>query len=512
VVSKGIGGERQRRAWAALERGCDLYELGDIAEASKAFMAAAKLGLPQAQVNLANIYDDGKLGFTDRKTARYWYRRAAAHGLPQAACGMAISYKNTGNQKRYLSWMERAAALGDEDARAMLESKATLKARSRATPSDSMPCGNPTMSSHTPSGRPRARHYAIPFDGRPGPANAITDVPGVSVGYVTLIQGEGPLVVGQGPVRTGVTAILPRPRAELATPVFAGLHSANGNGEMTGAHIIAEIGAFAFPVTITNTHSCGVARDGTLRWLQQALPQVLEEDAWGLPVAAETYDGFLNDINGHHVTMAHVAQAIEAAGPGAIEEGSVGGGTGMICYDFKGGSGTASRLVAWQGRTFTVGCFVQANFGRRRNLIIRGRRAGAELAEPGMAERTPRREKGSIIAVVATDAPLLPHQLARLARRVPLGVAWTGGLGYHSSGDIFLAFSTANGAAAAAPSGTLAQASWVPDADLDPFFDAVVEGVEEAILNALVANADMTGRDGNFVPALPRAWLERAFG
>ena len=363
----------------------------------------------------------------------------------------------------------------------------------------------------TPSGRPRARFYDIPFDGAPGPNNAITDVPGVAVGYTTLIEGDGPLVVGKGPVRTGVTAILPRPSAELASPVFAGLFSANGNGEMTGSHLIEEIGTFNLPVTITNTHSCGVARDATVRWLGGKDPDALE-DSWGLPVAAETYDGFLNDINGHHLTAEHVAAAIDNATSGPIDEGSVGGGTGMVTFQFKAGSGTASRVVSWQGSTFTVGSFVQSNFGPRKNLMIRGVRAGAELAEPQIIERTPRREKGSIIAVVATDAPLLPHQLKRLARRVPLGVAWTGGLGYHSSGDIFLAFSTANAEAASSPPGRLAQALYVPDCDIDPFFDAVVQSVEEAILNALIANDDMTGRDGNYVPALPRDWLETKFG
>ncbi|MCB4768330.1 P1 family peptidase [Ancylobacter sp. Lp-2] len=363
----------------------------------------------------------------------------------------------------------------------------------------------------TPAGRPRARHYGIPFEGVPGPHNAITDVPGVAVGYTTLIEGEGPLAVGQGPVRTGVTAILPRPRDQLAAPVFAGLFSANGNGEMSGAHIIEEIGAFNFPITITNTHSCGVTRDATLGWMNARAPSVME-DAWGLPVAAETYDGFLNDINGFHVKPEHVFAAIDGAVEGPIEEGSVGGGTGMIVFNFKGGSGTASRRVEWAGETFTVGAFVQANFGQRRNLMIRGRRVGAELAEPAMIERTPRMEKGSIIAVIATDAPFLPHQLKRLARRVPLGVAWTGGLGYHSSGDIFLAFSTANAEAATGARGRRLAAEFVPEADIDRFFDALVHSVEEAILNAMVANDDMTGRDGNFVPALPKDWLKRSYG
>lgn len=364
---------------------------------------------------------------------------------------------------------------------------------------------------HTPSGKPRARSFGIKFDGTPGRFNAITDVAGVAVGYETLIVGNGPLVVGKGPVRTGVTAILPRPRAELAVPLFAGIFSQNGNGELTGSHMIEEAGAFNFPVTITNTHSCGVTRDATLDWMHKALPSALDS-AWGLPVAAETYDGFLNDINGHHVTREHVFSALDSASGGPIEEGSVGGGTGMIAFGFKAGSGTASRLVSWAGKTFSVGVFVQANFGKRHNFTLRGLRAGLELAEPAVREGTPRAEKGSIIAVVATDAPFLPHQMKRLARRVPLGIALTGGFAYHSSGDIFLAFSTANASAAAGASGRMANAAFIPDADIDPFFDAVVQGVEEAILNAMVANDDMTGRDGNFVPALPKAWLRKTFG
>jgi len=363
----------------------------------------------------------------------------------------------------------------------------------------------------TPSGKRRARSFAIPFDGTPGAFNAITDVEGVSVGYSTLISGDGPLVVGKGPVRTGVTAILPRPRASLAQPVFAGMFSQNGDGELTGSHLIEELGAFNFPITITNTHSCGVTRDATLRWMQRQVPEALES-AWALPVAGETYDGFLNDINGHHVGFGHAFAALDDARSGPIEEGSVGGGTGMITFGFKAGSGTASRIVAWGARTYTVGAFVQSNFGARRNLLVRGLRAGAELAEPAIVDRTPRQEKSSIIAVVATDAPFMAHQMKRLAKRVPLGIALTGGYGYTTSGDIFLAFSTANAVAARGASGDLVQASYIPDADINPFFDAVVQSVEEAILNALVANQDMTGRDGNFVPALPHAWLARTFG
>ena len=363
----------------------------------------------------------------------------------------------------------------------------------------------------TPSGKQRARSFGIPFDGVPGPNNAITDVPGVSVGYTTLISGDGRLEVGKGPVRTGVTAILPRPRAELALPVFAGMFSQNGDGELTGSHLIDELGAFNFPITITNTHSCGVTRDATLRWMQKALPASLDS-AWALPVAGETYDGFLNDINGHHVTFEHVFSALDNAAGGAIEEGSVGGGTGMITFGFKAGSGTASRIVGWNGEEFTVGVFVQSNFGARRNLVIRGHRAGPELAEPAIREGTARAEKSSIIAIVATDAPFLPHQTKRLAKRVPLGIALTGGYGYTTSGDIFLAFTTANAEAARGPSGSLSKAGFIPDIDINPFFDAVVQATEEAILNALTANEDMTGRDGNFVPALPRKWVRGKFG
>ncbi len=362
----------------------------------------------------------------------------------------------------------------------------------------------------TPSGKRRARSFGIPFDGTPGPNNAITDVPGVAVGYTTLISGDGPLAVGQGPVRTGVTAILPRSGDRLADPVFAGMFSQNGDGELTGSHLIEEFGAFNLPVTITNTHSCGVTRDATLRWAQRTAPDALD-GAWALPVAGETYDGFLNDINGHHVTFDHVFAALDTATTGPIEEGSVGGGTGMMSFAFKAGSGTASRRVEWGGETFTVGAFVQANFGSRRNLLIRGLRAGAVLTEPKLVDNTPLKEKSSIIGVVATDAPFVAHQMRRLAKRMPLGVALTGGYGYTTSGDIFLAFSTANGAAARGTSGLLAETRYIPDPDIDPFFDAVIQSVEEAILNALVANADMTGRDGNFVPALPHDWLKRVF-
>jgi len=358
----------------------------------------------------------------------------------------------------------------------------------------------------TPAGRVRARALGVPFDGAPGANNAITDVAGVEIGYATIIAGEGALVVGRGPVRTGVTAILPRGRADVATPVFAGAFSLNGNGELSGLHWVEESGQCEGPITITNTHSCGLARDATIRWLHRAVPDQMS--AWGLPVAGETYDGELNDINGFHVTTEHVFAAIDGARGGPIELGSVGGGTGMIAYDFKGGSGSASRVAATEAGAFTVGAFVQANFGARRELIVAGVPVGRHL--PGGEVRS--RPGGSIIAIVATDAPLMPHQLKRLSRRVALGVGRSGSVSHNGSGDIFLALSTANRAALAtdAPRRDLA---YLANDALDPLFTAVVEATDEAVIDAMVANQAMTGRDGTTVRALPhdrlRALLRR---
>ncbi|MCB2114957.1 MAG: P1 family peptidase [Rhodobacteraceae bacterium] len=369
------------------------------------------------------------------------------------------------------------------------------------------------MSAHarTPAGKPRARAIGLVVGGRPGPLNAITDVPGVAVGYTTLIEGQGPLVPGRGPVRTGVTAILPRAVEDLQTPVFAGYHSFNGNGELTGVHYIAEAGKISLPVTITNTNSCGVARDATIRWATTRFAGAFDED-FALPVAAETYDGFLNDINGFHVTDAHVFAAIESASAGPVEEGSVGGGTGMKCFGFKAGSGTASRIVPYAGRDYTLGAFVQANFGAREDLTVLGQRIGAAFDAWQMRRGTPDRSLSSIIAVIATDAPFLPHQLRRLAQRATVGVARMGGIGRHGSGDIFLAFSTANREISGRSTPALLGSAWVPDEDIDPFFAAAAEGVEEAILNAMIANADMEGRDGNFVPAIPHDRLREVLG
>ncbi len=351
----------------------------------------------------------------------------------------------------------------------------------------------------TPSCQVRARALGIPFDGTPGALNGITDVAGIEVGYSTIIRGEGPLVVGEGPVRTGVTAILPRGQAGLATPVFAGCHSLNGNGEMTGFLWIEEAGRVENPITITNTHSCGLARDATLRWM---VARGGMSDAWGLPVAAETYDGDLNDINGFHVRESHVFEALDSAAGGAIEEGSIGGGTGMICYGFKGGSGTASRRVEAGGASFALGAFVQANFGRPKQLTIAGVPVGRHLIET--ASDAP--DLGSIIGIVATDAPLMPHQLKRLARRCGLGIARSGSVAGHGSGDIFLAFSTAN-ANALAEGEELRRMDFLPDAALDPLFAATVQAIDEAVIDALVANRTMTGRDGTTIRALPHDFV-----
>ncbi|NQW12377.1 MAG: P1 family peptidase [Alphaproteobacteria bacterium] len=354
----------------------------------------------------------------------------------------------------------------------------------------------------TPSGKLRAAGLGLTFEGKTGVNNSITDVEGVSVGYATIIAGHGALKVGSGPVRTGVTALLPRPIGDLCCPVFAGCFSLNGNGELTGSHYVEEVGKFALPMTITNTHSCGTTRDATIRWAVRRFAETFRE-SFALPVAAETYDGFLNDINGFHVTEEHVFQAIQSATSGPIEEGSVGGGTGMKCFGFKAGSGTASRRVDFDGSWFTVGAFVQANFGGRADLTILGHRVGTELREPRMIRHTPDPELSSIIGVIATDAPLLPHQLKRIARRAALGMGRVGGIARHGSGDIFIAFSTANAEVLKTEAPVIVNADLIPDEHLDGFFEATVRSTEEAILNSLVANDGMEGRDGNFVPALP---------
>ena len=368
--------------------------------------------------------------------------------------------------------------------------------------------------------RLRARELGVSalIGGQPGALDAITDVKGVEVGHTTLIEGEGRLVVGKGPVRTGVTVIHPRGKSS-ADPVFGAWFTLNGNGEMTGTTWLEESGVLEGPVAITNTHSVGVVRDAILQW-QVARPGL---QPWGLPVVAETYDGGLNDINGFHVKPAHVTSALDGASAGAVAEGNVGGGTGMSCLGFKGGIGTASRVLASSAGGYTVGVLVQCNFGARQDLRVAGVPVGEEITDlrpcialddPTVRPQTPRcgpeqprppaprdEEQGSIIVIVGTDAPLLPHQLKRIATRVSLGMARAGGFGGNSSGDIFLAFSTANAKTAGAQG--VQRVEMLPNAAMNALFYGTVQATEEAILNAMLAATTMTGADGLRIHALP---------
>lgn len=351
----------------------------------------------------------------------------------------------------------------------------------------------PSLEGQAPR-KPRARDAGVPFAGTPGPLNAITDVAGVEVGHTTIIEGNGPLVVGKGPVRTGVTAVWPR--GKVWQPVFAGWFAGNGFGEMTGAPWVVEGGVLGGPVMITGTYSVGVVRDAVNSWFHEVARR---EIPWHQPVVGETSDAFLNDGVGQHVTKAHVFAALDGARPGPVPEGNVGGGTGMVAHGFKGGIGTASRRVG----EHVLGALVQANYGTGEQLTIAGVPVGREIvgAERVRGAEPPADRDGSIIVVVATDAPLLPHQLERLARRVPMGIARLGGVASNGSGDIFIAFSTANPGAAADTGVT--PLTWLPNNDLTPFFQATVEATEEAIVNALVAAETMVGVNGNTVPALP---------
>ena len=368
--------------------------------------------------------------------------------------------------------------------------------------------------------RIRARDLGVPFDGTPGPLNAITDVAGIEVGQTTLISSEGNVVVGKGPVRTGVTAILPRGRGST-DPVFAGWFALNGNGEMTGTAWVEESGFLEGPVSITNTHSVGVVRDAVIDWMIRR-PSA---QPWALPVVAETYDGLLNDVNGFHVKAEHTIRALDGARSGPVDEGSVGGGTGMVCFGFKGGIGTASRRFSTANGTHTVGVLVQCNAGRRSELRIAGAPVGREItdltpcrigsgtatgfargmrscdASAATAADERREGAGSIIVVVATDAPLLPHQLRRLAIRAALGVGVAGGKGENSSGDLMIAFSTAN-PRAAQDSGRV-RLEMVPNDLINPLFYATVQATEEAIANAMVAAPTMTGANGVRVFGIP---------
>src|SRR5271154_3542287 len=352
--------------------------------------------------------------------------------------------------------------------------------------------------------KPRARDLGVPFDGTPGPLNAITDVSGVTVGHTTLISGEGKLQVGKGPVRTGVTAILPRGKDTMSDPVFAGWWSLNGNGEMTGTTWVEESGFLEGPVMITNTHSVGVVRDAVIQWRVNHGQPDPTGYWWSLPVVAETWDGWLNDINGFHVKPEDAFHAIDSAHGGPVEEGSVGGGTGMICNEFKGGIGTSSRKFEIKDAgTYTVGVLVQCNYGRRPNLRIAGVPVGLEIPEDPAYAAAPfdGSERGSIIVVVATDAPLVAHQLKRVARRVPLGLGRDGSVSGNGSGDIFIAFSTANPGAAAVDH--VVDLKMLPNDKMDDLFAATVQATEEAVVNAMIAAETMTGIDNHKAIALP---------
>ncbi|AJT41818.1 P1 family peptidase [Psychromicrobium lacuslunae] len=364
----------------------------------------------------------------------------------------------------------------------------------------------------------RARDLGLNFDGEPGTLNAITDIPGLEVGYQTIISGSGALDAGRGPIRTGVTAILPRGRAGVGVSCSAATYSFNGNGELTGRSWIDESGSLTMPIALSNSHAVGACHQGIDQWVHQNRPDL--SNRWLLPVVGETWDGYLNDINGGHVTPELTAAAIDAATSGPLAEGSVGGGTGMNCYGFKGGSGTASRRVDFGGQRYHVAAFIQANFGSRSELRLDGLPLGRLSKTPNPMQQSnwlhidDERARvpggaGSAIVVIATDAPLLPNQCAALARRAPLGMARTGTTGGHFSGDIILAFSTANPGQLnsefpqAETEPHKAQLEFIPWGHIDPFYQACVETVEESIANALIAAQDMTGRDDHFSPGLP---------
>lgn len=356
----------------------------------------------------------------------------------------------------------------------------------------------------------RARSLGIPFAGATGPYNAITDVPGVAVGHVTLIEGEAPLEPGKGPVRTGVTAILPRGRRY--DPVFAAWYALNGNGEMTGTAWVEESGFLETPILLTNTHSVGIARDACLAWIYQHgyFPPAIRSSFWALPVVTETYDGRLNDANGFHIRREHVFAALDSASEGPVQEGNVGGGTGMILYQFKGGIGTASREVEIDHTCYTVGALIQGNYGTREQLLIAGAPVGRMIPENKPAFHTPAPSpgSGSVVVILATDAPLLPHQLKRLVKRAPLGIGRLGGIGGNKSGDLFLAFSTDNQQAFR----TYGKSSveLLANDEINPLFEAVIQATEEAIVNALVAAQTMTGIHGNTAYAIPHDELIEA--
>ena len=352
----------------------------------------------------------------------------------------------------------------------------------------------------------RARDLNIPFSGQPGANNAITDVPGVLVGYKTLSVDLPPDAGGPVAVRTGVTAILHDSHANMQLPTWAGFSSFNGNGEMTGAHWVNEAGYFIGPILLTNTHSVGMVHHACLKWMTSRAEYLDSREPWLLPVVAETCDDYLNDINGFHVKVEHVLEAIDSAASGSIEEGNVGGGMGMRCYQFKGGTGTASRTLSIRNSSYTLGALVQANFGLRKDLTIRGIRVGEQSKDTVDADR----DSGSLIVVIATDAPLLPIQLQRIANRCALGMARTGTTGSNGSGDLFIAFTTARTRSVKPPEARACM-DFLPSEQLDPLFDATVASTEEAICNAMVAARTTIGHRGRSTPAIDHQWLASFF-
>jgi len=350
---------------------------------------------------------------------------------------------------------------------------------------------------------PRARDLGVPFEGVPGPLNAITDVAGVTVGHVTLVED----LPGGAKVRTGVTAILPRGRATLDTPAFGAWFPLNGNGEMTGTAWLEESGQLEGPILLTNTHSVGVVRDAVIAWRVAQGAADASGYWWSLPIVAETWDGHLNDINGFHVRAEHVSRALASASGGPVAEGNVGGGTGMVCHEFKCGIGTASRVLAAAGAERRVGVLVQANYGMRDSLRIAGVPVGQHLRDDRVYSEPdpPKPETGSIIIVVGTDAPLLPHQLERIARRAALGLGRMGSYAGNGSGDLVIAFSTANPEAIGRTQ--TSTATFIGNDGLDPLFEATVQATEEAIVNAMVAARDMRGQDGHYAKAIPHEAL-----
>lgn len=367
------------------------------------------------------------------------------------------------------------------------------------------------FSSHSFAQKPRARDLGIPLKGITGEFNAITDVKGVEVGYSTLISGEGENILGSGPIRTGVTAIFPRGKTKKFSPVFANWYSLNGNGEMTGTTWLTESGFLETPIMITNTNSVGEVRQAVLKWFVDTDWYKGEKWWYTYPVVAETYDGFLNDIYGFHIQEEQVLEAINNASSGKIAEGNVGGGTGMACLGFKGGTGTSSRIIEIEDATYTLGVLVQSNFGSKENFSVEGVPVGLELKDTlnyvfkGPPTSNRKEGDGSIIVIVATDAPLLPHQLKRIAQRVTIGVGKIGGRGENGSGDIFLAFSTANEDAFKRDENS--KVEMLSNDLMDPLFEATVQAVEEAVLNAMLAAETMEGINGNTAYALPHDLL-----